>query len=54
MKSAHWFSLGTFLLGLILLFVGLTSEGRLLLGVAVVVELIYAMLMGKKTNDGME
>ena len=52
MKTGHWVALGTFIAGLALLVIGLTTAGRVVLFVAVVIQLIYSAMTGKKTNEG--
>jgi hypothetical protein len=52
MKSIHWFSLAALVLGLALLFLASSTAGGVVLGLAFAVELIYAALTGKQTNDG--
>ena len=52
MKAIHWFSLVTLIVGLGLLFAGMPKAGSVVLTGAVIIELVYSAVTGKKTNDG--
>ena len=53
MKAIHWFSLGMLILGVALLFMGLSTAGTVALVVPMVVELVHAAWTGKQANGGM-
>ena len=48
----HWFSLVTLIVGPGVLFAGMPTAGSVVLTGAVVIELVYSAVTGKKTNDG--
>ena len=50
MKLVHWFSLAALVVGVALLFAGLTTAGCVILAIAPVIELIHAAVTGKQTN----
>ncbi|MBV7544452.1 hypothetical protein [Acidovorax sp. sic0104] len=51
MKLVHWFSLAALVVGVALLFAGLTTAGCVILAIAPVIELIHAAVTGKQTNS---
>lgn len=50
-KLVHWFSLAALVVGVALLFAGLTTAGCVILAIAPVIELIHAAVTGKQTNS---
>lgn len=50
-KFIHWFSLAALVVGVALLFVGLTTAGCVILAIAPVIEVIHAAVTGKQTNS---
>ena len=51
MKAVHWLSLASLLFALAALFAGQPQWAAWITGLAVLIELLAAILTGKKTND---
>lgn len=51
MKLIHWFSLAALVIGVALLFMGLTTAGCVILAIASVIEVVHAAVTGKQTNS---
>jgi drug/metabolite transporter (DMT)-like permease len=52
MKLVHWFSMCIALVGVVMVIAGLPKVGGFLILGTTVVEVIYAAVVGKKSNAG--
>ena len=50
MKFVHWFSLCTALVGMLMLVAGLPKIGGFIIFATTIAEVIYAAVVGKKSN----